>query len=283
VVSISLENEMMLLQEKAMSVEIEKQDHVWTIIHNRPEARNAVDPRAAEDLVEAFLEFDASEARVAVFTGAGGVFCAGWDLKYAASLAEKGYQEMHELDIPMGSAPAPRGAMGPSRLELSKPVIGAIEGPAVAGGMELALWCDVRVMAETAYLGVYCRRWGITLMDGGTVRLPRLVGQGKALEIAMTGRKVEAEECYRIGLCEKVVEHGKAREAAEAMAQEIARFPQQAMLADRRAIIETRGMPIREALEYEWMHGMRAIEQEGIAGAGRFRDGAGRHGDFSKL
>ena len=138
-------------------------------------------------------------------------------------------------------------------------------------------------MAETAYLGVYCRRWGITLMDGGTVRLPRLVGQGKALEIAMTGRKVEAEECYRIGLCEKVVAHGAAREAAEAMAQEIARFPQQAVLADRRSIIETRGMSVRDALQYEWAHGMRAIEQEGIAGAGRFRDGIGRHGDFTQI
>jgi len=264
-----------------MSVVIEKDGHVWTVIHDRPEARNAVDPQAAKDLVKAFLEFDRSDARVAVFTGAGGAFCAGWDLKFAASLAEKGVEEMHALDIPMGSAPAPRGAMGPSRLELSKPVIGAIEGPAVAGGMELALWCDVRVMAETAYMGVFCRRWGITLMDGGTVRLPRLVGQGRALEIAMTGRKVEAEECYRIGLCEQVVAHGMAREAAEAMAQEIARFPQQAMLADRRSIIETHGMSIRDGLQYEWAHGMRAIEQEGITGAARFRDGAGRHGDFS--
>ncbi len=266
-----------------MSVEIEKSGHIWTVIHNRPEARNAVDPQAAEDLVAAFLEFDRSDARVAVLTGAGGTFCAGWDLKYAASLAEQGPEEMHALDIPMGSAPMPRGAMGPSRLELSKPVIGAIEGPAVAGGLELALWCDVRVMAETAYMGVFCRRWGITLMDGGTVRLPRLVGQGKALEIAMTGRKVDADECYSIGLCEKVVAHGKAREAAEAMAHEIARFPQQAMLADRRSIIETRGMSIREGLQYEWSQGMRAIEQEGIAGAGRFRDGVGRHGDFSEI
>lgn len=266
-----------------MSVKIERDGHVWTVIQNRPEARNAVDPQSAEDLVSAFLEFDRSEARVAVFTGAGGAFCGGWDLKFAASLAERGIEEMRALDIPMGSAPAPRGALGPSRLELSKPVIGAIEGPAVAGGMELALWCDIRVMAETAYMGVFCRRWGITLMDGGTVRLPRLVGQGRALEIALTGRKVDADECYRIGLCEKVVAHGRAREAAEAMAQEIARFPQQAMVADRRSLIETRGMSIREGLQYEWAHGMRAIEQEGIAGAARFRDGVGRHGDFSDI
>ena len=168
-------------------------------------------------------------------------------------------------------------------MELSKPLIGAIEGPAVAGGMELALLCDVRVMAETAYLGVYCRRWGIPLLDGGTVRLPRLVGQGKALEIALTGRKVPAEECYRIGLCEKVVPEGEARSAAEEMAHEIARFPQAAVLADRRSIIETRGLTVREALKVEWANGIDAVRKEGAAGATRFRDGAGRHGDFSKI
>lgn len=266
-----------------MAVEIEKQGDVWTVIHNRPEARNAVDPEAGDALCAAFLEFEASDAKVAVFWGAGGAFCAGWDLKYAASIHGRTRAELRELDFPLGSAPAPRGPLGPSRMELSKPVIGAIEGPAVAGGMELALWCDVRVMAETAYLGVYCRRWGIPLLDGGTVRLPRLVGQGKALEIAMTGRKVEAEECYRIGLCEKVVAHGEARAAAEAMAQEIARFPQEAVLADRRSIIETRGLPVREALKVEWANGIDAVANEGTAGAGRFRDGAGRHGDFTRI
>ncbi len=269
-----------------MAVEIERDGDVWTIIHNRPEARNAVDPEAADALVDAFEEFDNSEARVGVFWGAGGAFCAGWDLKYAASLADpqKFQKDIVEgLAFPVGAAPAPRGPLGPSRLELSKPVIGAIEGPAVAGGMELALWCDVRVMAETAYLGVYCRRWGITLMDGGTVRLPRLVGQGKALEIAMTGRKVPAEECYHIGLCEKVVATGQARDAAEAMAREIARFPQEAVLADRRSIIETRGLLVREALKVEWANGLDAIRKEGTAGAARFSGGAGRHGDFSNI
>ena len=266
-----------------MSVEIEKNADVWTVIHNRPEARNAVDPKAADDLVAAFEEFERSDAKVAVFWGAGESFCAGWDLKYASSLVREKREELKALDFPIGSAPAPRGALGPSRMELSKPVIGAIEGAAVAGGMELALWCDVRVMAETAYLGVYCRRWGIPLLDGGTVRLPRLVGQGKALEIAMTGRKVTAEECYRIGLCEKVVEHGAARAAAEAMAQEISRFPQAAVLADRRSIIETHGLPIREALKKEWANGLDATEQEGVEGAGRFRDGVGRHGDFESI
>ncbi len=269
-----------------MPVEIDKESDIWTIIHNRPEARNAMDPDSADALVEAFEAFDRSEAKVAVFWGAGGAFCAGWDLKYAASLAdpEKFQTDIVEgLAFPVGAAPAPRGPLGPSRMELSKPVIGAIEGPAVAGGMELALWCDIRVMAETAYLGVYCRRWGITLMDGGTVRLPRLVGQGKALEIAMTGRKVTAEECYRIGLCEKVSGHGQARDEAEAMAREIARFPQEAVLADRRSIIETRGLPVREALKVEWANGMDAIRNEGTAGAARFSGGAGRHGDFSQI
>ena len=269
-----------------MAVEIEREDDVWTVINNRPEARNAGDPDTADALVAAFDEFERSEAKVAVFWGAGGAFCAGWDLKYAASLSdpEKFQNEIVEdLAFPVGAAPAPRGPLGPSRMELSKPVIGALEGPAVAGGMELALWCDIRVMAETAYMGVYCRRWGITLMDGGSVRLPRLVGQGKALEIALTGRKVPAEECYQIGLCEKVVPHGKAREAAEDMAREIARFPQEAVRADRRTIIETRGMPVREALKVEWANGMDAIRKQGIAGAGRFSGGIGRHGDFTRI
>ena len=186
-----------------MTVEIAKTNDVWTIIHNRPEARNAMDPTSADALVKAFKEFDKSNAKVGVFYGEGGAFCAGWDLKYAQTLGKDSSDELHKLDFPLGSSEPPRGPLGPSRLELNKPVIGAIEGPAVAGGMELALWCDIRVMAEDAYLGVYCRRWGIPLLDGGTVRLPRLIGQGKALEITLTGRKVTAQECYRIGLCEK--------------------------------------------------------------------------------
>lgn len=270
-----------------MAVLIDKQDDVWTIIHDRMEARNAVDPQAGEDLVAAFEEFDRNpRAKVAVFWGKGGAFCAGWDLKYASSLSDKErFQKeiVEDLAIPSGANLAPRGPLGPSRLELSKPVIGAIEGPAVAGGMELALWCDVRVMAETAYLGVYCRRWGIPLLDGGTVRLPRLVGQGKALEITMTGRKVPADECYQIGLCEKVVAEGEARGAAEAMAREIARFPQEAVLADRRSIIENRGLPVRDALKNEWVNGVQAVYNQGVAGAGRFRDGAGRSGDFDNI
>lgn len=269
-----------------MSVDIEKDGEIWTIIHDRFEARNAMSPESADAIVAAFEEFEASDAKVAVFWGKGGAFCAGWDLKYAAALAdsEKFQKEIVEgLAFPVGSAPAPRGPLGPSRMELSKPVIGAIEGPAVAGGMELALWCDIRVMAESAYMGVYCRRWGIPLLDGGTVRLPRLVGQGKALEIAMTGRKVPADECYRIGLCEKVVPTGEALEAAQDLAREIARFPQAAVLADRRSIIETRGLTVRDGLKLEWANGVDAHRKEGAAGAERFSSGAGRHGDFSNI
>ncbi len=266
-----------------MTIEIEKTDHVWTVIHNRPEARNAMDPDSADGLVEAFEAFDKSDARVAVLWGAGGAFCAGWDLKYAASQSVEEREGINDFDFPMGSAPAPRGSLGPTRMELSKPVIAAVEGPAVAGGMELAMWCDVRVMSETAYFGVYCRRWGIPLTDGGTVRLPRLIGQGKALEITMTGRKVPSEECYNIGLCEKVVAVGEARAAAETMAHEIAKFPQQAMLADRRSIYETHGLTVREALKTEWANGLAAVRNEGFDGAARFRDGKGRHGDFEEI
>ena len=265
-----------------MTVEIAKTDDVWTIIHNRPEARNAMDPESADDLVEAFNEFNNSDAKVGVFYGEGGAFCAGWDLKYAHTLGES-REELHKLDFPIGSSEPPRGPLGPSRMELNKPLIGAIEGPAVAGGMELALWCDIRIMAEDAYFGVYCRRWGIPLLDGGTVRLPRLVGQGKALEIAMTGRKVTAQEAYQIGLCEKIVSKGDTRKEAESMAREIARFPQAAVLADRRSIIETRGLTVREGLKLEWMNGVDANPKEGAAGLERFSTGAGRHVDFENI
>src|SRR6202163_2806894 len=216
-----------------MVVRAEKSGRVTTVVHHRPEARNAMDPDSADALVEAFLAFDADpEASVAVLFGEGGAFCAGWDLKYGASL--QGLSgPLRNLDFPEDGATPPRGPLGPTRLELDKPVIAAVAGPAVAGGMELALLCDIRVMEETAYLGVYCRRWGIPLLDGGSVRLPRLVGQGRAMEIILTGRKVPAEEAMRIGLCERVVEEGHARKAAEAMARTIARFPQEAVHADR--------------------------------------------------
>jgi enoyl-CoA hydratase len=265
-----------------MTVKVEKNGPVTTVIIDRPEARNAVDPATAEAVFAAFEDFDRdSKACVAVFYGENNCFCAGWDLKHASS--SKGKLELEELAIPTDGSQLPRGPMGPTRMELSKPVIGAIAGPALAGGMELALWCDVRIMEEGAYFGVYCRRWGIPLMDGGTVRLPRLVGMGRALEIIMTGRKVPARECYDIGLCERVVPNGQAREAAEEMAREIARFPQECVRADRRSVYLQQGLPVREALKREWHNDVEALKKEGIAGAQRFVDGAGRHGDYSKI
>ena len=270
-----------------MTVRIERQGHVTTIVNDRINARNAVDPDTAEALTDAFVAFERDpDARVAVFYGEGGAFCGGWDLKYAATMGEREAFErdlVNGLAFPMGASPAPRGPMGPSRMEFNKPVIAAVEGPAVAGGMELAMLADMRVMAEDAYFGVYCRRWGIPLLDGGTVRIPRLVGLGRAMEIVLTGRKVSADEALRIGLCERVVPRGSARAAATELAHEIARFPQAAVLADRRNMYETYGLPVREALQREWANGLDAIAREGAAGAARFAGGKGRHGDFSSI
>ena len=271
-----------------MTVRSEKDGAVWTVVHSRfQEARNAMDPQSADALVEQLLDFDRDpEARVAVLWGEGGAFCAGWDLKYASALADRARFDkeiVRGLAFPMGSNPAPRGPLGPTRLELSKPVIAAVEGPAVAGGMELALWCDIRVMAESAYFGVYCRRWGIPLLDGGSVRLPRLVGQGRAMEIILTGRKVLAEEALRIGMCEQVVPTGHARAAAEAMAHEIARFPQAAVRTDRRTVHESYGLPLRDALRVEWNNGVEAHHLEGADGAARFARGLGRSGDIKEI
>ena len=268
-----------------MTVRVETAGPVWTVIHSRPEARNAMDAESAEALYEAFLEFENDDsASVAVFWGEGGAFCAGWDLKQASAL--DGPEPLSELDLPRdggqhrNGSDVPRAPMGPSRLELDKPVIGAIAGPAVAGGMELALWCDVRVMERSAYLGVYCRRWGIPFIDGGTVRLPRLVGQGRALDLILTGRQVMADECERIGLCEYVVDDGEARTRAEELAQRIAAFPQLCARADRRSVIAQHGLSVREALVQEWYNSRPVLEAGGIEGAGRFASGAGRHGDF---
>jgi len=270
-----------------VAVRVEKDGPVWTIIHDRPEARNAMDPASADALTTAFLEFDADKASaVAVFYGEGGSFCAGWDLKYVSTLHDA--YPLGELDIPVAGPRSnggeiPRGPLGPSRLELDKPVIAAIEGPAVAGGMELALWCDFRVMAEESYFGVYCRRWGVPLIDGGTVRLPRIVGQGRALEIILTGRKVPARECLAIGLCEYLTLKGGARAKAQELAQKIARFPQVCVRVDRRSTIKSHGLGVRDALIQEWYNGREALIADGVAGAGRFRDGLGRHGDFKQI
>jgi enoyl-CoA hydratase len=268
-----------------MPVTIQKNGPVWTIINDRPEARNAVNPESAAQLVEAFEAFEKSDALVAVFCGEGGSFCAGWDLKHGSQLSNQEFQRdvVETMGYPVGSGTPPPPLMGMSRMEFNKPVIAAIEGPAVAGGMELAVICDMRVMAEDAYMGVYCRRWGVPLIDGGTIRIPRLIGQGKTMDLVLTGRKVDAQECYQIGLCERVVPTGSAREAAEAIAHEIARFPQSTMLADRKSVIEGHGMTIRDGMKLEWNNGVDTLRKDGIAGAGRFSAGAGRHGDFKEI
>jgi len=265
-----------------MSVIVERDGPVTTIVRDRRAARNAMDPASAEALTAALIAFDRDATQsVAVLWGAGGAFCAGFDLKYAATLTGEP-RPLAALDFPAAGAEVPRGPMGPTRLELSKPVIAAVAGPAVAGGMELALWCDLRVMEETAYMGVYCRRWGVPLLDGGTVRLPRLIGRGRALDIILTGRKVPAEECHRIGLAERVVPQGQSRPAAEALAHEIARFPQECMRADRRSVWRQEGLSEREALRAEW-DSIAAFASEGAAGAARFAAGKGRHGDFADI
>ncbi len=271
-----------------MAVRIEKNGSVWTVIHSRPEARNAINPDSAAALYEAFVAFEEDEsASVAVFWGEGGAFCAGWDLKHAALLDDATMFEAHDFPRDGGAhgngTDVPPAFLGPTRLELDKPIIAAVAGPAVAGGMELALWCDFRVMEESAYFGVYCRRWGIPLIDGGTVRLPRLVGQGRALEIILTGRKVSAQESERIGLCEYIVPDGQSRQKAEELAHQIAQFPQLCMRADRRSAIRQHGLSLRDAMVYEWYNGRQALIEEGIAGANRFKQGLGRHGDFSKI
>jgi len=263
-----------------MSVRTERDGAVWTIVMNRPEAKNAVDADTAEALVAAFSAFEGDEtASVAVFWGEGGSFCAGFDLKHAAG----GAAEIGDLAFADDPSEDGRGPMGPTRMALSKPVIAAVAGPAVAGGMELALWCDMRVMEEDAYFGVYCRRWGVPLIDGGTIRLPRLVGMGRAMDLILTGRKVEADEALRIGLCERVVPAGRAREAAEDLAHEIARFPQTCLRADRRSAYAQWDLEMRDALRQEFEGGLPALEAEGIAGAGRFAGGKGRGGDFNAI
>jgi len=268
-----------------MSVHVEHNGLVTTIILSRPEVRNAVNPITAEALRTACLNFNADpDAEVAVLTGAGGYFCAGYDLKHAGD-SPPDMLDSHDVpadwDGGLGDD-IPGGPMGPSRLHLDKPIIAAIEGPAVAGGMELALWCDMRVMAKDAYMGVYCRRWGVPLIDGGTVRLPRIVGMGRAMDLILTGRKADADECERIGLCERVVAPGQARAAAEELAREIARFPQACMRADRRSAYAQWPLSEAQALHGEWAS-KHVFKQEGAAGAARFASGKGRGGDFGKI
>jgi enoyl-CoA hydratase len=249
-------------------VRVERAGPVTTVLLSRPGRRNAVDRATAAALCDAFRAFDAdADAAVAVLHGEGGSFCAGADLK---ALAEgKGNRVAADGD----------GPMGPTRLLLSKPVIAAVAGHAVAGGLELALWCDLRVVERSAVLGVFCRRWGVPLVDGGTVRLPRLVGLGRALDLILTGRPVDAEEALRIGLADRVVEDGTSRAAAEALAAEIARFPQRCLRSDRLSVLEQIGVPEAAALRAETERGLEVIRSgETREGARRFADGAGRHG-----
>ncbi|MBA4328620.1 MAG: enoyl-CoA hydratase [Polaromonas sp.] len=266
-----------------MTVHIEKDGEITLITLDRPEVRNAVDSGHARELHEAFLAFDNDDsAKVAVFHGAHGHFCAGWDLQSGAKLlreAQGGDAPVFaDLDFEAEDMQA-LGPMGPSRLLLSKPVIAAVSGAAVAGGMELALWCDMRVMEEDAYFGVYCRRFGVPLIDGGTVRLPRLIGLGHAMDLILTGRKVEAAEALQMGLCNRVVPRGTAREAALALARQLAAFPQKTMRADRQSAYAQWDLPLPQALRQEWERGRDCLG-EGLQGAARFAGGQGRHGRF---
>ena len=241
---------------------------------NRPDRRNAVHRPMATALRQAFERFEADAAlRVAVLHGAGGHFCAGADLAAVADPALR-----NELD-PQGGAHAP---MGPTRMALSKPLIAAIEGYAVAGGLELALLADLRVADADATLGVFCRRWGVPLIDGGTVRLPRIVGMGRALDLILTGRPVGADEALAMGLVNRAVPRGGALQAALRLAHELAAFPQQCLLADRASAYAQWDLPLAEALRHEGVQGVPMVAAEGAAGAARFAGGAGRHGQFDR-
>ncbi|MEU6137389.1 crotonase/enoyl-CoA hydratase family protein [Nocardioides sp. NPDC047086] len=252
-----------------MTVDVTKDGPVTTIGINRPDVRNAVDRATAEALVAAFEEFDADpDAAVAVLHGEGGTFCAGADLKAVAG----GDPNRFEPDGP--------GPMGPTRMRLGKPVIAAVAGHAVARGLELAIWADLRVMEEDAVFGVFCRRWGVPLIDGGTVRLPRLIGTSNAMDLILTGRPVGAEEAQRMGLANRVVPPGQALAAAQDLARQLAAFPQTCLRHDRLSVLEQEGLSEEDALAAEYDHGVVSATADTVAGATRFADGAGRHGSF---
>jgi enoyl-CoA hydratase len=253
--------------DDAAGVRVERQGAVTTVVLARRAVRNAVDRATAAALAEAFRAFERDpEARVGVLWGEGGAFCSGADLKAVVA------------GTPNRLEPDGDGPMGPSRMLLDKPVIAAIAGHAVAGGLELVLWCDLRVAEEDAVLGVFCRRWGVPLIDGGTVRLPRLIGLSRALDLILTGRPVTAQEALAIGLVNRVVPRGQARVVAEQLAGELAAFPQACLRADRRSAYEQDGLPLARALANEFAHGHAVVGSETLAGAQRFASGAGRHG-----
>jgi enoyl-CoA hydratase len=255
------------LPSGTVAVAVERTGPVTTVRLSRPHARNAVDGPTAAALADAFRAFDADpDAAVAVLHGEGGTFCAGADLR--------------AVGTPTGNRTEPDGdgPMGPTRLRLSKPVIAAVAGHAVAGGLELALWCDLRVADATAVFGVYCRRWGVPLIDGGTVRLPRLIGVSRAMDLVLTGRSVDAEEALRIGLANYVVPPGQALTAAQDLAARLAALPQTCLRQDRLSLLEQEGLDEAEALANEFRRGRASLAADALAGAARFAAGEGRHG-----
>lgn len=258
-------------QGEAPTVGLETRDRVLVVTIDRPRVRNAVDRPTADALAAAFRVFDSDDSLdVAVLQGADGVFCAGADLGAVAS----GDRSNRVVDDPAADGP-----MGPTRMVLSKPVIAAVEGFAVAGGLELALWCDLRVAARDAVFGVFCRRWGVPLVDGGTVRLPRLIGHGRAMDLVLTGREVSATEAREIGLVDRVVDPGAALDAAVALAEDLVALPQRCLRSDRASLIEQWGMSEQDALMNEVRRGLETIRSgETAEGALRFASGAGRHG-----
>lgn len=254
-----------------MAILVERRGPVTVVILDRPQVRNAVDDEHAQALYDAFAAFDADpNSAVAVLFGAGGTFCAGADLKAVAAGA-----------IPLVPPGYGRGPMGPTRMQLSKPVIAAVEGHAVAGGLELALWCDLRVAEPAAIFGVYSRRWGVPLIDGGTVRLPRLIGRSRALDMILTGRPVDSAEAEEMGLVNLVSAPGRALAEAVSLAERIAGFPQTCLQGDRLSVLAQEDLPLDEALAIEWEHGMTSIAADSVEGAARFLAGDGRHGEFA--
>jgi enoyl-CoA hydratase len=258
-------------------VAVDKEGPITIVAIDRfAEARNAVDPETAELLRAAFLAFDADDSQaVAILTGRGGAFCAGYDLKVASGRKPVANRPLHDAQGP--------GPMGPTRHLLSKPVIAAVEGYAVAGGLELALWCDLRVASESAKFGVFCRRWGVPLIDGGTVRLPRLIGHSRALDMILTGREVGAQEAFDWGLANRLVPQGQALSEAIALAQQLVKFPQTCLRSDRRSSYEQWGLDVTEALVNEAERGLPALQAEARSGAARFADGKGRGGNFGNI
>ncbi len=258
-----------------MQVEVEKSGKVFTVVINRPEVRNAVDYETSKQLADAFRRFEADDSMyAAVLWGAHGTFCAGADLK---ALASDPLREALRLNEDMSGD----GPLGPTRMLLSKPVIAAISGYCVAGGLELAIWCDLRVAEEDAVLGIFERRFGVPLIDGGTQRLPCLIGMSRALDMILTGRPVGAREALEMGLVNRVVEKGKAREEAEMLAAQLAEFPQTCMRNDREALYRGIGLTFESGLELEYRLGIKTLESgESVSGAGRFTQGEGKHGRF---